>query len=64
MTAFQADFEDAHSSMIYGTSAITNTLDYVHTGLEFNQDSCLVKILHLISIYLLLDSEIADENFI
>ena len=34
MTAYQADFDDAHSSLIYGTSAITNTLDYTHTGLE------------------------------
>ena len=35
-TLFQHDADDAHNSMIYGTSAITNTIDYVHTGLEFN----------------------------
>ena len=38
-TVFQADFKDAHNSMIYGLSAITNTLDYTHTGLEVQSRS-------------------------
>ncbi len=60
MTAYQADFDDAHSSLIYGTSAITNTLDYTHTGLELQSRFLLGENTSLDFNMFALDSEIAD----
>ena len=34
LTAFNYDFTDAHYSQVVGSAAITNSIDYTHTGLE------------------------------
>lgn len=34
LTAFNYDFKDAHYSQVVGSAAITNSIDYTHTGLE------------------------------
>ena len=34
LTAFSYDFKDAHYSQVVGSAAITNSIDYTHTGLE------------------------------
>ena len=54
-TLFQHTNDDAHNSMIYGTSAITNTIDYVHTGLEIQSKFLLsentsIDLMHLLLI--------------
>ena len=59
-TVFQADFDDAHNSMIYGLSAITNTIDYTHTGLEVQSRYLLGENTSLDINLFALDSEIAD----
>tara|TARA_S200000501_G_scaffold121304_1_gene114130 strand:+ start:851 stop:3796 length:2946 start_codon:yes stop_codon:yes gene_type:complete len=61
-TAYQADFTDAHNSMIYGTSAITNTLDYTHTGLEVQSKFLLGENTSLDINLFALDSEIANDQ--
>ena len=60
-TLFQHDAKDAHNSMIYGTSAITNTVDYVHTGLEVQSKYLLGENTSLDINVFALDSEIGDE---
>ena len=62
-TLFQADAKDAHNSMIYGTSAITNTLDYTHTGLEVQSRFLLGENTSLDFNLFALDSEIGNESF-
>ncbi len=59
-TVFQADFDDAHNSMIYGLSAITNTIDYTHTGLEVQSRYLLGENTSLDINLFALDSEIAS----
>jgi outer membrane receptor protein involved in Fe transport len=59
-TLFQADFKDAHNSMIYGLSAITNTLDYTHTGLEVQSRYLLGENTSLDINLFALDSEIGS----
>ena len=61
-TLFQHDAKDAHNSMIYGTSAITNTIDYTHTGLEIQSRYLLGENTSLDINVFALDSEIGDEN--
>ena len=61
-TLFQHDAKDAHNSMIYGTSAITNTIDYVHTGLEVQSKYLLGENTSLDINLFALDSEIGDES--
>ncbi len=60
-TLFQHDAKDAHNSMIYGTSAITNTVDYVHTGLELQSKFLLGENTSIDFNAFALDSEIGDE---
>jgi len=60
-TLFQHDAKDAHNSMIYGTSAITNTIDYVHTGLELQSKFLLSENTSIDFNAFALDSEIGDE---
>ena len=59
-TLFQADFDDAHNSMIYGLSAITNTIDYTHTGLELQSRFLLGDNTSLDFNLFALDSEIGS----
>ena len=59
-TVFQADFDDAHNSMIYGLSAITNTIDYTHTGLELQSRFLLGENTSLDFNLFALDSEIGS----
>ena len=54
--------KDAHNSMIYGTSAITNTIDYVHTGLEIQSKFLLSENTSIDFNAFALDSEIGDES--
>ena len=61
-TLFQADFKDAHNSMIYGLSAITNTLDYTHTGLEVQSRFLLGENTSLDVNLFALDSEIGNDQ--
>ena len=61
-TLFQHDAKDAHNSMIYGTSAITNTIDYVHTGLEIQSKFLLSENTSIDFNAFALDSEIGDES--
>jgi outer membrane receptor protein involved in Fe transport len=61
-TLFQADFKDAHNSMIYGLSAITNTLDYTHTGLEVQSRYLLGENTSLDINLFALDSEIGSDQ--
>jgi outer membrane receptor protein involved in Fe transport len=61
-TLFQHDAKDAHNSMIYGTSAITNTIDYVHTGLEVQSKYLLGENTSLDINLFALDSEIGNES--
>ena len=61
-TLFQADFKDAHNSMIYGLSAITNTLDYTHTGLEVQSKFLLGENTSLDINLFALDSEIGSDQ--
>ena len=61
-TLFQHDAKDAHNSMIYGTSAITNTIDYVHTGLELQSKFLLGENTSIDFNAFALDSEIGDES--
>ena len=61
-TVFQADFKDAHNSMIYGLSAITNTLDYTHTGLEVQSRYLLGENTSLDINLFALDSEIGNDQ--
>ena len=61
-TVFQADFKDAHNSMIYGLSAITNTLDYTHTGLEVQSRYLLGENTSLDINLFALDSEIGSDQ--
>ena len=60
-TLFQHDAKDAHNSMIYGTSAITNTIDYLHTGLELQSKFLLSENTSIDFNAFALDSEIGDE---
>ena len=61
-TLFQHDAKDAHNSMIYGTSAITNSIDYVHTGLEIQSKFLLSENTSIDFNAFALDSEIGDES--
>lgn len=61
-TLFQHDAKDAHNSMLYGTSAITNTIDYVHTGLEIQSRFLLSENTSIDFNAFALDSEIGDES--
>ena len=61
-TLFQHDAKDAHNSMIYGVSAITNTIDYVHTGLEIQSKFLLSENTSIDFNAFALDSEIGDES--
>ena len=61
-TLFQHDAKDAHNSMIYGTSAITNTVDYVHTGLEIQSKFLLGENTSIDFNLFALDSEIGNES--
>jgi outer membrane receptor protein involved in Fe transport len=61
-TLFQADFKDAHNSMIYGLSAITNTIDYTHTGLELQSRFLLGDNTSLDFNLFALDSEIGNDQ--
>ena len=61
-TVFHHDAKDAHNSMIYGTSAITNTIDYTHTGLEVQSKYLLGENTSLDINLFALDSEIGDES--
>ena len=61
-TLFQHTQDDGHNSMIYGTSAITNTIDYTHTGLEIQSRYLLGENTSLDINVFALDSEIGDEN--
>ena len=62
-TLFQHDAKDAHNSMIYGTSAITNTIDYVHTGFEVQSKYLLGENTSLDINLFALDSEIGEETY-
>ena len=48
--------------MIYGTSAITNTIDYTHTGLEVQSKYLLGENTSLDINVFALDSEIGNES--
>ena len=61
-TLFQHTQDDGHNSMIYGVSAITNTIDYTHTGLEIQSRYLLGENTSLDINVFALDSEIGDEN--
>ena len=61
-TLFQHTNDDAHNSMIYGTSAITNSIDYVHTGLEIQSKFLLSENTSIDFNAFALDSEIGDES--
>ena len=61
-TLFQHTQDDGHNSMIYGTSAITNTIDYTHTGLEIQSRYLLGENTSLDINVFALDSEIGDES--
>ena len=61
-TLFQHTNDDAHNSMIYGTSAITNSIDHVHTGLEIQSKFLLGENTSIDFNAFALDSEIGDES--
>ena len=61
-TLFEHTSDDAHNSMIYGTSAITNTIDYTHTGLEIQSKYLLGENTSLDINVFALDSEIGNES--
>ena len=61
-TLFEHTNDDAHNSMIYGTSAITNTIDYVHTGLEIQSRFLLGENTSIDFNAFALDSEIGEES--
>ena len=61
-TLFQHASDDAHNSMIYGTSAITNTIDYTHTGLEIQSKYLLGENTSVDINVFALDSEIGNES--
>ena len=61
-TLFQHKQDDGHNSMIYGVSAITNTIDYTHTGFEVQSRYLLGENTSLDINLFALDSEIGDEN--
>tara|TARA_B100000242_G_scaffold286401_1_gene251956 strand:- start:991 stop:3909 length:2919 start_codon:yes stop_codon:yes gene_type:complete len=61
-TLFEHTQDDGHNSMIYGVSAITNTIDYVHTGLEIQSRFLLGENTSLDFNLFALDSEIGDES--
>ena len=50
LTAYSYDFKDAHYLQVVGSAAITNSIDYTHTGLEGQMKWFLSEILQLISI--------------
>ena len=51
-----------HNSMIYGTSAITNTIDYTHTGLEVQSKYLLGEKYFMISMYLHLIRKLVTKS--
>ncbi|GIR95500.1 MAG: hypothetical protein CM15mP98_04700 [Paracoccaceae bacterium] len=62
-TLFEHTQDDGHNSMIYGVSAITNTIDYTHTGLEIQSRYLLGENTSLdINLFALLICEIGDES--
>ena len=61
-TLFQHDAKDANNSMICGVSAITNTIDYVHNGLEIQSKFLLSENTSIDFNAFALDSEIGDES--
>jgi len=61
-TLFQHKQDDGHNSMIYGVSAITNTIDYTHTGFEVQSRYLLGENTSLDINLFALDSEIGNEN--
>ena len=60
LTAFSMDFKDAHTSQVVGASAITNSLDYTHNGLEGQMKFFVTESTSVDLNFLALDSTIGD----
>ena len=60
LTAFSYDFKDAHYSQVVGSAAITNSIDYTHTGLEGQMKLFLSADTSIDFNFLALDSTIGE----
>ena len=61
LTAFSMEFQDAHTSQVVGSAAITNSLDYTHNGLEGQMKFFVTEATSIDFNFLALDSTI-DEG--
>ena len=60
LTAFSYDFTDAHYSQVVGSAAITNSIDYTHSGLEGQMKLFLSADTSIDFNFLALDSTIGE----
>jgi len=60
LTAFSMEFQDAHTSQVVGSAAITNSLDYTHNGLEGQMRFFVNEATSIDFNFLALDSTIDD----
>ena len=60
LTAFNYEFKDAHYSQVVGSAAITNSIDYTHTGLEGQMKLFLSADTSIDFNFLALDSKIGE----
>ena len=60
LTAFSMEFEDAHTSQVVGSAAITNSLDYTHNGLEGQMKFYVTEATSVDFNFLALDSTIGE----
>lgn len=61
LTAFSMEFQDAHTSQVVGSAAITNSLDYTHNGLEGQMKFFVTEATSIDFNFMALDSTI-DEG--
>ena len=61
LTAFSMEFQDAHTSQVVGSAAITNSLDYTHNGFEGQMKFFVTEATSIDFNFLALDSTI-DEG--
>ena len=64
LTLFNYNFKDAHYSQVVGSSAITNSIDYTHTGLEGQMKLFLSADTSVDFNFLALDSTIGAGEFL
>ena len=64
LTAFNYDFKDAHYSQVVGSAAITNSIDYTHTGLEGQMKLFLSPSTSVDFNFLALDSTIGAGEYL